>query len=90
MEARRTFNNSPVTRLSVCSVCLPFLGENSHCSLIEYDQKYGHANHDEYADVLSPRNVKKRCLCQFDKYKEFDNDQYKKNLKRVDIQQHQE
>jgi hypothetical protein len=61
----------------------------SDCSLIEDDSERDDADNDKYGDVLSPRHSDHRGLGKFDEHEEFNNNEYEKDLERVDVEEDQ-
>jgi len=58
----------------------------SHCSLIQDNGEHDHADNDKYGDVLSRRHSDRRGLRQFDEHEKFNNNEYEKDLERVDVE----
>jgi hypothetical protein len=54
--------------------------------LIEDDGEHDDADNDKYGDVLSPRHSDHRGLGKFDEHEEFNDNEYKEDLDRVDVE----
>jgi hypothetical protein len=54
--------------------------------LIQNDGEHDDADNDEYSDVLSPRHSDHRGLGKFDEHEEFNDNEYKEDLERVDVE----
>jgi hypothetical protein len=55
-----------------------------HCSLLHNDGKHDHADNDKYSDILSRRQVIIEGLVSSNEREEFDDNERKKDLERVD------
>jgi hypothetical protein len=54
--------------------------------LIEDDGEHDDAYNDKYGDILSPRHSDRRGLRQFNEHEEFNDNEYEKDLERVDVE----
>jgi hypothetical protein len=54
--------------------------------LIQDNGEHDDADNDKYGDVSSPRQIDHRGLGKFNEHEEFNNNEYEKDLDRVDIE----
>jgi hypothetical protein len=54
--------------------------------LIQDNGEHDDADYDKYGDVSSPRQIDHRGLGKFNEHEEFNNNEYEKDLDRVDIE----
>jgi hypothetical protein len=54
--------------------------------LVQDDGEHDDADHDKYGDISSPRKIDHRGLGKFDEHEEFNDNEYEKDLDRVDVE----
>jgi hypothetical protein len=53
--------------------------------LVQDDGEHDDANNDKHGDVSSPRQINHRGLGELDQHEEFNDNEYEKDLDRVDV-----